>query len=298
MMLVVLLSCALAAQAAPEPAPAQDGAPKRPKLLVLDVKSGDLTPDQIDALTAVVAARAQKFGQVDVASAQDIRDLADVEAQKQAAGCDGDGCLAELAGALGARYVLATRAGKLGSSYVVAVQLYDAEKGEAQARDTAEAFSIDDLSPKLITVVDGALESALGPPQDRTTTAAPAATSTDGARAGEQGAPIDPVKLGLQIGGASAIIVGGALAGFGVAPLLLYNQKKGQLNQATRDYEGKQDQLDDAAALHEEAIGLRELYNGPGRVMLVSGSVVLVLGVGALATGLVMPPMSELMEGQ
>ena len=37
------------------------------------------------------------------------------------AGCAGDSCLSEIAGAMGAQYVLVTRVSKLGSSYVVSV---------------------------------------------------------------------------------------------------------------------------------------------------------------------------------
>lgn len=294
---MIALALLLAVQSpAPAPTTTTPSAPARPKLLVLDVKSGDLTKDQVESLTAVVAARAAKFGQVDVTSAQDVRELVQVEAEKQAAGCDGDSCLAEVAGAMGAQYVLATRAGKIGSSFVVTAQLYDAQKGEARARDTAETFSIDEVPQKLSTIVDGVLQESLGAPQAPLAKAPAAAAAKESAAAAEDGGHFDPLHLALQISGASALIAGGVLVVVGIAPAVVYGQKKAALNQATRDYSGKQAQLDEASKLQKDADNARTFYNGPGRIMWMSGAAIAILGGAALAAGFLLPPTEE-MEG-
>jgi hypothetical protein len=67
---------------------------------------------------------------------------------------------------MGAQYVFVTRVSKIGSSYVVSVQLYDALKGTAAARETANVDSVDDVLPQLSSLTDATLTRALGAPRD------------------------------------------------------------------------------------------------------------------------------------
>lgn len=269
--------------AAAAPADATPIAPAavRPKLLVLDVKSGDLSRDQVEALTSLITARAHRFAQTEVVSSQDIRDLAQLEAEKQQAGCeDGSSCLAELAGALGAKYVLSTRAGKLGSTYVVSAQVFDADKGTAEARDTAEAWDIVELPSKVAPLVDGVLTTALGEP---VAGAAPLPVAPPRAE------PRAPLRLGLQVGGAAAMGVGALVAGLGVTPYVLYQQRKGELNTRTANYTGDADELAAATRVHADAVGLANLYNNVGRFALFGGLTLVLAGGGALAAGFLFP---------
>jgi len=137
-MLVVLVAALVIADA-----PA--AAPQRTKLLVLDVQGAELEPAQRDTLTGTITARAPRFSSLDVLSSQDLRQLADLRSDQAAAGCEdaASSCMAELANALGAELVLATRAGKLDAVTVITLQLFEVKKGAAAAAVRSVAAAID-----------------------------------------------------------------------------------------------------------------------------------------------------------
>jgi hypothetical protein len=257
----------------------------REKLLVLDVKSGDLSADQVATLTQMIASRAHRFAQVDAVSSADLRELATLEAEKQEAGCEGDSCLAELAGALGARYVLSTRAGKIGSSTVVSVQLYEATKGTVEARDTVEVFDLDELPAKVSPLVDGVLTQVLGAPLSGAAPLPQAPPKKGGS---------DPLRLGLQVGGGAGLAVGVVSAALGVIPFAIYQQKKGDLLSLQEGYAGDTAELEGAQGLQTDLRNMRALYNNVGRFAVIGGVTLAVLGGGALAAGFLLPPLDEL----
>ena len=94
----------------------------------------------------------------------DLRDLVELEGQKQVAGCDtsSSSCLGDLAGALGADLVLGTRAGKLDAVYVVSLQLYDARSTGNEGRTSVEAWSLAEASTKVGPAIDELLRKATG----------------------------------------------------------------------------------------------------------------------------------------
>lgn len=134
----------IAVAAAPAPAAAE-----RVKVLVLDVKSTDLSPSEVETLTSLVTAHISRYAQLDVMSGSDIKRLVDLEAQKQSAGCDEGACLSEIAGAMGAKLVFFGQAGKLGSTIVLTLNVYDAQRGQAVGRQPIQARDISQL-PELV----------------------------------------------------------------------------------------------------------------------------------------------------
>jgi hypothetical protein len=278
-----------AAAPAPSEPPAAEPPPAKPKLLVLDVKAADLSQEQAGALTDVVATRAARFGQADVIAAADVRQLLDLEASKAESGCDDNGsCLAELAGALNADWVLASRAGKIGNRFVVTMQLYDAKKGSVATRDTVEAYAVDELPGQLGTMVDRVLTTSLG--EAVPTTAAP--TKADAATKPDTVEASSPVWLPLQIGGGAAAVVGLAASIGGLVPLVMYGQAKADLLNRTRKYDGKESQLEEATEVHRQAIATRDAYNNVGRFAVIGGAVLLVGGGAALAAGFLLPTLN------
>jgi hypothetical protein len=291
---LVVVAALLMMQAPASDAPASIEAPAseapkpvvvREKLLVLDVKSGDLSADQVATLTQMIASRAHRFAQVDAVSSADLRELATLEAEKQEAGCEGDSCLAELAGALGARYVLSTRAGKIGSSTVVSVQLYEATKGTVEARDTVEVFDLDELPAKVSPLVDGVLTQVLGAPLSGAAPLPQAPPKKNGS---------DPLHLALQVGGGAGIAVGVVSAALGVIPYAIYQQKKGELLSLQKNYAGDTVELESAQGLQTDLRNMRALYNNVGRFAVIGGVTLAVLGGAALAAGFLLPPLDEL----
>src|SRR5690606_21117733 len=100
---LLLLTLALA------PAAAADGAaPAAPtRVLVMDLEAVGIAADDVVAATRVVAAAAAEVTGVAVMSAAELRAMADLEVDRQNAGCGDDtSCVADIAGAMGAELVL------------------------------------------------------------------------------------------------------------------------------------------------------------------------------------------------
>lgn len=60
-----------------------------------------------------------------VVTQKDVETLLGLEKMRQFAACDGNSCVAEIAGALGARYVVTSRVARLDSSLVISVRILD-----------------------------------------------------------------------------------------------------------------------------------------------------------------------------
>lgn len=177
LLLSSLISCAfLTSPAVHAEEPVKDPAVKpRTKVLVLDVKSGDLQKSEVETLTGLITAKLARYAELEVLSGQDLKRLVDLEAQKQAAGCDEAGCLAEMAGALGAQIVIFGQAGRLGGTLVVTLDAFDAAKGVAVARQPIEARDLGQLPGLVGPAVDRLVAAAF---QGKGGTSAPGAGDT------------------------------------------------------------------------------------------------------------------------
>lgn len=106
-------------------------APRR--VLVLDIEAIGVAADEAAAATRIVAAAAADVDGVEVVSANDLRRLDALQADRSAAGCDEDAsCLADIAGALGAESVLFGSLSKLGSTTTASLSLYTAGDGRVE----------------------------------------------------------------------------------------------------------------------------------------------------------------------
>lgn len=223
-------------------------AAERERVLVLDLKTTGTTPDEAALLVQIITESLSRSARFDVSSSSDLRALTDVAADKAAAGCDDSSCLSELAGALGARYVLSGTAGRLGKLIIVTLNFVDVSGKTPASRQRLESQSPEEL-PRL---VDSAVLALIGAP------AAP---------------PPPPPEKPLPV----MTIAGGALAGVGVlvgagagAYALVLD---GQLAEASSKPEDKQTALATGPAVVTVA---------------VVGGVVAVVGAGVLAASLVM----------
>ncbi len=123
-----------------------DGEDRR--VLVLDL-GGDVDEASRRAVTALVAKDIAAAG-LSVLSGDDLRNMADLESQRQDAGCSSDeSCLVEIADAMNARLVVSGFVGRLGKLLVVNLSLFDARSAQAHGRATVEADSLEDLPRKL-----------------------------------------------------------------------------------------------------------------------------------------------------
>ncbi|MCC7070346.1 MAG: hypothetical protein IT383_03430 [Deltaproteobacteria bacterium] len=140
----------LALLGAPPASVAVTGArrPQAVSVLALDLEAVNVEADTARAVTRLVAAALGELEGLRVTSQEDMRTLANLDAAKQSMDCDAKSCLAELAGALGARAVVFGSVTGLGSTTTLALSLFDSKSGLI-ARRTIEAKALDDIQPAL-----------------------------------------------------------------------------------------------------------------------------------------------------
>lgn len=136
----------------------QSGQQAQQRVAVLDlVVEGDADP----ALGSQLGARlTQLLGQrpeLEVLAQDEIRALLKNEQNQQLLGCSDDGCLAELAGALGADLVLSGKIGRLPEGYALSFVLIDAQRAKSVARVsqtwTGESISLLELAEPIVELL-------------------------------------------------------------------------------------------------------------------------------------------------
>jgi hypothetical protein len=106
---------------------------------------------------AFAVADAARFA---VLSTDEMRSLSNLAAERQAAGCDDDACMTELAGALDARFVVRPRIARSGREVLLTIVVFDATTAQVIGRGSGETTTLDNLGPLVVTVVDEALADA------------------------------------------------------------------------------------------------------------------------------------------
>lgn len=124
--------------ATPAPAPA----PGPPRVLVLAPETSSVDAATIASLTGVITAALANDERLAVIGGADVADLAALEAQKQATGCDSNGCFAEIADALGARYVVFSDVNTLGDAVVLNLRVIDTTTSTSPWRRSLQESSV------------------------------------------------------------------------------------------------------------------------------------------------------------
>lgn len=232
--------------------------PSRADVLLLDLKPVAVDATEAKIVDGLVAEALGK--ELDrwpkkprLATGNDIRTMVSLEADKASAGCDDAGCMAEIAGAFGARYVISGTLGKLGSDRILQLWLFDVEKSETLTRtnasaSTTNAIAFDEVAAKVLAPLSSS--RAPSPPVDASAKAAGA---------------VSPV---LVTGGIVAGVAGAVAIGTGAFALVL-DQRLAAGSGAT--FADKKQALDDGPAV----IGAAAISAGVAVVGLA------VAGVGA-----------------
>ena len=184
---------------------------EKPRLVVLDlVPGGGAEPQVVAAFTEALTNLISKAGYFDVASSRDVAALLGVERQKELLGCsEGAGtCMAEVSGALGARFIMSGSLVKLGDVWQLTLTTLDSQKSQPIGRATRIASDLAALQAQLPWSV-----------AEATATPAPEPTSK-----------VLPVTI-LAVGGA-AIVVGAVL---GLQALSTEATVQGELSAAQLD---------------------------------------------------------------
>jgi hypothetical protein len=173
-------------------------------VLLLDLESveSEVARDKVSVLQGRIAATLAERNDFDLVTSGDLKAMTALEADKSLVGCDQSSCLAELAAALGARYVVFGRVSKLDENYLVLqLNLFDSTSARAVGRTETDGASLKDLVEKTPAAVqqlfarfgDGGVTLVA----TTTTTSGPSALAWTGALATGVGAA---AGLGLGVG--------------------------------------------------------------------------------------------------
>jgi hypothetical protein len=262
-MLVVTLLVALA-QAGQAPPPTTSTPPhaERVRMLVFDVRpTGGVSKETAENLTGLIAALLSEDERLEVLAGPDLRSIIDLETQKQSLGCSTDtSCLAEVAGALNAQFVLAGDAGFLGSLINLNLSLYDQTKASNIGRRAVQAPSLDQLPAALRVALGQLVVSAIG---------------TTGASTTVDGGPGVLPWLTVGVGGA-AVVAGGVVLALGIAPALSLATEEEKFRN------GDNGALDRAAATQKSSY-----QSGTAPTLMGIGALAVVVGAATAVGGMI-----------
>jgi|GEM_PF-2094942 len=135
--------------AAPAPAapatPKPDNVPQPVRVLVMDISGVGLEASTTSGLANLIASDLAVLQGIEVISGEDIRRTVDLAVTKSQAGCDDEGCMAEISDALGAEYTVFGKASKVGRTLVVNLSLLHTPEVRVLARvslQTTDASSL------------------------------------------------------------------------------------------------------------------------------------------------------------
>lgn len=138
--------------------------PDRPRLVILELASSrDVEPAVAKALTEALSAAAGRTGLFQVTSQVEVANLLGLERQRQLLGCaeSSSSCAAELAGALGAQFLMSGSVTKLGQdAFQLSLQLQDTTRATTLGRTSRIAADL----PSLRALVPLAFAEASGTP--------------------------------------------------------------------------------------------------------------------------------------
>ena len=210
---VWLVACVLGLAGAAHAASASPPTSARPRVLVLDPASVVLDAPTRETLGTLVLHEVALDKRFDVVSMADVRHLADLEGEKQAAGCSENSCLTELAGALGARYVVFGAVGPLGRQFLLNLNVFDAASATAVGRVQLRYSAVEEL-PDMIVAPVHELMSAVASAAQKVARETPIggatpAASTPVTTSNPRGVPVLPWALlgsGVLVGGAGIVL--------------------------------------------------------------------------------------------
>ena len=126
------------------------GLAEKPKMLMMDLKATRVEEDIVSIITDLISTELTTHDEFEIITGADMRQMAELEAERQSLGCmDDSSCLAELAGAMGARLVVYGSVGKLGKNIIISLNLFDSEKAKSAGRENIRATTLDTLPDQI-----------------------------------------------------------------------------------------------------------------------------------------------------
>lgn len=239
----LLLGCLLSSAALAE---GEETARRARSVLVMDLTANSIDAGTVDAVESILADGLARRPGLKVVRGKEVRQLLELEAEKQVAGCETDAsCLAELAGALGAELVVTGQVAKLDSLLVLTLNLTDVRTVESVGRARIE---VEELSA-LPAAIDAEIPRFVA---RVTEVSPPPATAVP---------PMTPWATYGVIGGALAVaVVGGGVAiflGVQTTTSAAVSEARGRLEAAATPVEAVKAREDLEAAIrwHDASVG-------------------------------------------
>jgi len=242
------------------------------KVLVMDLAAEEgVDAGTVNTLTGIISAEMSDYRAIDVVANADVRRMMELEGEKQAVGCGDNSCLADIAGAMGARLVVFGSAGKLGQTLVVHLNLYDSQKAQSVGRQFVEATDMSMLSALLRPKIRALLERtyaeeglALPPPE-------PVGVASEGPS-------IVPV---IVTGAGGVVFVAGSVSlVVGAIPWFDYQGHLRTFNEAKGNGDARSASVERAAADVDAGA-----WNSFGKAATVVGAIGVGVGVVAVGSG-------------
>lgn len=233
------------------------------------------TADVAATLTEVTAVAAADVDGAEVVSTRDIEKIVALESQKQLMGCSASDCLAEVAGALGARLVVFSELGALDDQLVLTMNLYDADAARSVSRQLVRGTS----AAVVGEAIPGALHQLLDAPVAAATTRpvrvlvmnivprGDASAAVADAPKDDGGSVLGAVGI-VTVGVAGALAVTGGVFGFlaGSANTLAIDPKTTQ-----KDAKAAYDDRDNQALIANILFGSSVVVAGAGAALFILG---------------------------
>ncbi len=136
--------------------------PASTQIVVRGLESSDIDRAQLVLVDGLIANTISALPGVSALTSQDVQRIANLEADKALMGCEADTCLAEVANALGARYVVFGRVGRLNDVILLQLSLFDSVKATAIGRQEVRAADVGELDGAVQPAVRRLLEPITG----------------------------------------------------------------------------------------------------------------------------------------
>ncbi|MGC4120705.1 MAG: hypothetical protein QM765_40235 [Myxococcales bacterium] len=181
-------------------------------MAVIEVKAkGKADAKEAEALTSFIASAVGRY-EVKTISGADLTALLGFEKQKQLVGCADTSCLAEVGGALGVEYLLASEVGQVGDRWLMTLTLLDARKATALQRASHTAANSGGLIDGVGALVEATVGSVMVKKAVETTSVKPATSAATAIVAVEAGRTQRTTGYAL-VGSGAALLVAGAISG-------------------------------------------------------------------------------------
>lgn len=142
----------------------------RPSLAILLVlllfasaaRASDIDAATVNTLSRLLTAALSQKDSFEVSSSQELKAAIEFEGDKQSLGCsvDATSCLAEVASAMGARYVVFGQVGAVADELFMTLQLFDSGTGKSAARVVVQRDTAKELLDAMPSSVDELIRDA------------------------------------------------------------------------------------------------------------------------------------------